>query len=116
MAIKTQLKTDNKTDNEMLLEAIENCTISSNTDFEKLCGDSKSAASDTQLTSNNISYQNLSNTSEKSFVDTCVDEEQKETSEKLVRFAMDTKDTEKKPLKKQPKTQDYAVITITNDF
>lgn len=112
MAIKAQLETEPINDNKTLLEAINNCTITDNTNFEKT-SDLHIAP---DMSDNNTCREILTDKSERSLpVDRCAIG-QKEASGKLLRFAQDAKDTESKPLKRQPKQYDYPIISIPDIF
>ncbi|KAL6260415.1 hypothetical protein P5V15_007941 [Pogonomyrmex californicus] len=109
-AIKMHLETEQANDdNKALLEAIENCKISDNVNFEKTC-DSKSTC---DMPEDNKHQENLTESSKKSAADST--NEQKESNKKVLHFAMNTKDTESKSLKKQSKQYDYPIVSITDD-
>ncbi|XP_011648277.1 protein Spindly-like [Pogonomyrmex barbatus] len=109
-AIKMHLEMEQANDdNKALLEAIENCKISDNVNFEKTC-DSKSTC---DMPKDNKHQENLTESSKKSAADST--NEQKESNKKVLHFAMNTKDTESKPLKKQSKQYDYPIVSITDD-
>ncbi|XP_032674380.1 protein Spindly-like [Odontomachus brunneus] len=109
LAIKTQLETEpiNDNNNKTLLEAINNCTIIENTNFEK----TSDIHIESDMSDNNTCREILTAKSERLPIDRCAIE-QKEASGKLLRFAQDAKNTESKPLKRQPKQYDYPIISI----
>lgn len=106
LAIKAQLETEQTNDNKTLLEAIENCKISGNVNFEKTCDDTKFTP-DKLMPENNTRQRNLTEASRKP--------DSTKEFKRFVCFTGDTKDTESKSLKKQAKQRDYPVVSYTED-
>lgn len=104
------METEQTNDNKTLLEAIENCKISSNVNFEKTCDDSK-LSSDKLMLEDDICQGNSTQASKKPVID--FTNEQIKPIKKFVFFDTDTKDTESKSLKKQAKQPNYPIISYT---
>lgn len=100
------METEQTNDNKTLLEAIENCKISGNVNFEKTCDDTKFTP-DKLMPENNTRQRNLTEASRKP--------DSTKEFKRFVCFTGDTKDTESKSLKKQAKQRDYPVVSYTED-